>query len=487
MKTNSTTMKKLYLTAVLALCSIPLFAATDKEMEEARTYTAQAYLRYANDASGYLDEISVKTMAELKGKLKAQELENLKTFESVGVPKDYASWDKAKLSEYWSKTFFTSPGLLEKGRHNGAKARVKRKIDAMTVTAGASTQTSDPTPESSTGADPLEGLEADPNAAAAAATALPDSIEEAAKKLEDAILEEEDTTHKQGNSYTWVYIAILAALIGVVIWLVIFASKVMKRSEEREERQDNEERRGRFNKNSEETSEARLREAGEETTALRERFAATIAGKNDEMREVRRGADILRAENDRLKNELEKVRGEVSRHKAEAAQYKEECGRLFEECNTLREKLSHAQAAAAAAPITPAHNPAPEPSPRPRPQETVTPQPRQTTPTVKTIFLGRANARGLFVRADRNLNIGHTIFRLDTTDGYAGTFRVAADPAVWETALLNPTEALAGACVAPDMTATAGMSRIVTEAPGTAIFEGGCWKVIRKAKVRFEP
>ena len=483
---------------MLAMTSMPMYAATDKEMEEARTYAAQAYLRYANDGSGYLDELSVKSMSELKGKLKAQELENLKSFESVAVPKDYASWDKARLTEYWSKTFFASPGLLEKGRNSGAMARVRKKIGAMTVSATASAETTasekaEATPADA-GVDPLAGLETDPNEAAAAAS-LPDSIEATAKKLEEAMLEEEHSASARGNNYTWVYVVILAVLIGVVIWLVIFASRVMKRSDERrsEYREDGDRKEGSEADTGE--MEARLRKVDKESAAMRERFAATLAGKNDEVREIRRGADILRAENDGLKTELGKVKEMAARYKEEAQQYKEECNRLFEENKELHEKLAGgAMAAATVAPVSASAAPAAPAPAIPRVASPAPATPRAAAPVqeqakaaqVRTIYLGRANGRGLFVRADRKLNAGHTVYRLDTTDGYAGTFRVAADPEVWETALDHPMEMLAGASIAADMADTAGKTRIVTESPGTAIFEEGCWKVIRKARIRFE-
>ena len=51
------------------------------------------------------------------------------------VPSDYASWDKAKLVEFWGVTFFTSPNLAEKGKV--ARSRVKQRINAMTVAAPA--------------------------------------------------------------------------------------------------------------------------------------------------------------------------------------------------------------------------------------------------------------------------------------------------------------------------------------------------------------
>lgn len=482
------------LPALLVLCAaFPAFSATDKEMEEARTYTAQAYLRYANNGSDYLDNISVKTLSELKGKLKAKELENIKSFEAVAVPKDYASWDKAKLTEYWSKTFFASKGLIAEGCHGGAKARVKRKIEAMTVTANASAQPKEETASKAdeNSADPLDGLEADPNAAAAALTdaaALPDSLEATQKRLEEA-MEEEAASHEKGNSYTWVYIGILIALVAVVIWLVIFASKVMKRNEE-EQREY-----APLSGGEDSTASARLNEAREENNSLRERFSATIAGKDRELSEARQAAEILRRENTDLRRENEA-------HKAEVHRLREDLARIGAEYKAHREATSRpaapaepasqpyqpaapAQAASTPTQAAPVASPLPGTSSvAPHPVPASAPQPAPQMP--RTIFLGRANSRGLFVRADRKLNIGHTLFRLDTTDGFAGTFRVAADPTVWEMALLTPVESLSGACVAPDLEMTAGMNRIVTESPGTAIFEDGCWKVIRKAKIRYE-
>lgn len=111
--------------AVMAIAlALPAMAVTEKEMEEARAITAKAYLRYANDGSGYLDDVQAKSMSELTGKLKEKEKENLKAFNKVKVPSDYASWDKARLVEFWGVTFFTSPELSEKGK--AARSRVKK-------------------------------------------------------------------------------------------------------------------------------------------------------------------------------------------------------------------------------------------------------------------------------------------------------------------------------------------------------------------------
>lgn len=60
------------------------------------------------------------------------------------------------------------------------------------------------------------------------------------------------------------------------------------------------------------------------------------------------------------------------------------------------------------------------------------------------LYLGRVNGRGLFVRADRRPNPGHTIYKLETRDGLVGTFHVLDMPEVADMALNNPVEYLSG-------------------------------------------
>ena len=56
---NIQSLKTFVIAAIAAICPLQATAVTDKEMEEARTITAKAYLRYANDGSGYLDEVKI--------------------------------------------------------------------------------------------------------------------------------------------------------------------------------------------------------------------------------------------------------------------------------------------------------------------------------------------------------------------------------------------------------------------------------------------
>ena len=81
-------MKRLiYILTLFFLLGTPFTASavTDKEMEQARTIATKAYLRYANDGSGYLDKLNPKTMAELEKNLKPKEKENLKAFKAIPV------------------------------------------------------------------------------------------------------------------------------------------------------------------------------------------------------------------------------------------------------------------------------------------------------------------------------------------------------------------------------------------------------------------
>lgn len=473
----------IFAAVVMQLCSIQALAVTDKEMEQARVIAAKAYLRYANDGSGYLDELKPKSMSDLESKIKPKEKENLKAFKAVGVPRDYASWDKAKLVEYWSVTFFKSPGLTEKGKM--ARARVRKNVSAINVAPPKSEAEKQTTAgvEKTVAADkvkaeaPKEDAESPATVAAGAqalagdAAAMTDSIGKIQEKV--ASLDESSEDVPEEKSHTWVYLLVLAILVGVVIWLVSFASNVMKRSGEGREpaRRSEEER-------------LAERQAGEASKEMREKFAATLTQKNAEISQLNAKVDQLNRENASMKRDMQA---------------------LVAETGSLRTRLTDAQsqleeirkaAAAAAAPTPRPAAPQPEreyapapiaaveperPAPQPQPAAQAAPQRRH-----RTIFLGRVNNKGIFVRADRELNVGNSIYVLETTDGYAGTFRVVADPVVWEMALLTPQQSLMGGCTGDELDLPEGMTRIVTESSGTAVFEGGCWRVIRKARIRYE-
>lgn len=443
---------------VISLTQFTANAVTDKEMEQARTIATKAYLRYANDGSGYLDDIKVTTMAELEKNLKPKEKENLRAFKAIPVPKDYKSWDKQKLVDYWGVKAFATPGLVEKGRIG--RTRAKKNINAMTVTPPAkesakatpaapsepvASAPSEPSKPTAGGAAP--GVSADSTAAASplAADSLSNDPIARAEAAVDAMSDVEDEPIvKKADNHTWIYVLILCVLVAVVVALVVFASNVMKKSEDSPRREP-------------------LRLSPEEASnnnALREKFAATLNSKNEEIKALSKKIESLNGQNAALKANLESLTAEIAslRNKLN--------GRNAQAQDTQPAQVS------AAAPVA-------------APKATAEPAPRQAASSLRTIYLGRANSKGIFVRADRSLNIGNSIFRLDTSDGYAGSFRVANNPAVWENALQNPAESLGGACVIANPDEADSMTRIVNDSAGTAILEGGCWKVIRKAKVHF--
>lgn len=436
---------KTILTVMAMALALPAMAVTDKEMDEARAIAAKAYLRYANDGSGYLDDVKAKSMSELTGKLKDKEKENLKAFNRVKVPADYASWDKAKLVEYWGTTFFTSPELSEKGK--AARLRVRKQINAMSVSA--------PAPEAAAPA-PVAAPEAQPVAADTAALPSADGVaaeEEDILADQKAIMKDADESAAtpREESHTWVYVLVLAILIGVVIWLVVFAAKLMKKQPDGTPESmaaDNEELRDKARK--------AISRKNEELEAMRVRMEE--AERNEA--ELSRKVEALKAENRQLLEQSESLRLENARLKGEA-----------------RAAQASQAARAAAQPRTPQPQPSPAPAPQPH---------RETAPILKVLYLGRVNSRGIFVRADRRVSPGNTVYRLDTNDGLVGTFRVVDVPEVVDTALANPEQYLRGGCDAEDFTEAAGAENIITENAGTAIFENGYWKVLRKSDIRFE-
>lgn len=416
-------------------------AVSDREMEEARAIAAKAYLRYANNGSGYLDEVNARSIAELQKSLKAKEKENIKAFLAIPVPKDYATWDKTKLVEYWGSTAFKAAGLIEEGK--GARPRVRKQIMAMTVSApsaaAAAEAPAEPAPAPAEAA-PAEASVADQSAEAAAAADL--AAQQAdiladQKAIEDDAKNAAPESQNSGSNATWIYVVILCVLIGVVVWLVTFAAKVMNRQPDA------------AGKNDDEAEEVRAK-ARQAIASYKEKLAAHEDVERElkarEQEHVRREQQLLA----RIADLEEKLR------KAETRSYRDPAA-----------ATAPVQAAPAAAPVQPKAAPV---------QEEI----------LHVIYLGRANSRGIFVRADRRLSPGNTIYRLDTEDGLVGTFHVVDNPAVTAIALEHPLEMLSGGCSAIDIEDTVGATSIVTESSGTAIFENGYWKVLRKSSIRYE-
>lgn len=489
-------MKRLYqLIAFILLSSIPatLFAVTDKEMDQARALATLAYLRYANDGSGYLDDIRPKSMAELEKSLKAKEQENIKAFKAIPVPKDFASWDKQKLVEYWGITAFSSNGLIEKGRLG--RNRAKKYIGNMTIADPAKQQPQEPEKPKETAApqQPAEKAAAEAPAEKAAEASQPSASPEAAdaaanasamaeaELAEEALMDADaDPQLQKASNHTWIYIVILCILVGVVVALVVFASNVMKK-----------------NNAAAENGQPSSPSGNDNVNDMRDKFAATLASKNDEIRALSKKLENALNQNASLKSNLEGLTAESASLRTRLAEANKRVAEFsnalaaVEQQKSAPSRINPAESAATDR-VTPAET-APAAT---QPQEkrnvqapekrNVQHQEKNVQSPVRSIYLGRANAKGIFIRADRSLNLGNSVFRLDTSDGFAGSFRVVNDPTVWEMAFLTPRESLSNACVAPEIDNTEGMTKIINDSAGTAIFEGGCWKVIRKAKIHYE-
>lgn len=469
-------MKKLF-TLLIIVCaalsvSMQVYGVTDKEMEQAQTIAAQAYLRYANNGSGYLDDHKPTTMAELKKVLKTKEVENLKSFTAVSVPKDYASWDKAKLTEYWSVTFFKSPGLIEAGK--GAKTVVRKRIAAMKVSDKPAAAEQPAANNEQPSEQPVSLVEETPGAADAAVAEMARTKAEADSIAAIVAADNGQTDEpKKKGSGTWVYVSILVVLIIVVVWLVVYASKTMSSQGGKQEKQDNPEdtaKSDRDNKQNKPTTS----EKPENRESYRSEFAQTVARKNEEIRRLSKEIEDLGAEYRELERVNREVMGENARLTAETSRLDAENRNLRVALKDTEHQLAEATrvaAEAATAAATVASAPAEAPI--------------RARHSLRTIYLGRVNARGLFVRADRTINPEATVFQIETEDGYTGRFQVVNLPEVTERALRNPTQWLAGGCDCADLLATEGVTGILTEVSGNAVFEEGCWRIVTKAKIRY--
>ena len=425
-------------------------------MEKARAISAKIYLRWANNGSGYLDEFSVSSVADLEKKLREKEKANLAPFKEIAVPQDYETWDKARLVEYWSKTALSTPGLNRDGVSPGSRNRIKAAINALSVTPP-SAQAKEPEPQveelTVPVADTQNAEEASP---ADELTRLQEEMSSVSDSIEAADTLSPEPVSKKSSS-TWLYVVALIILIAAVIFLVVYASKSFGKQQTAsatpsEPEEDAPVRRRSVVSGIAETPRSKQQPAANasEISKIREKYAENLAAKQEEIRMLTNEVMNLRDENKRLAADNEHLRLDASRLRKQLE-------------NTGLEESASVPSASA-----------------PRRNST------ETTSETREIFLGRVNANGVFVRADRTFNPRQSIYRLRTSDGYTGTFRVVDDSSVVEVTFPNPEEMLGGGCIAMDITNTRGKEEIITESAGTAVFENNCWRVIRKAKIRYE-
>ena len=462
---------KILMVAVALVTAIPSFAVTDKEMEQARALAAKHYLRYANNGSDYLDKLTPASVGELSKSLKPKEQENIKSFNAVAVPKDYASWDKKKLVDYWSNTFFKAPGLKEDGKKClGILAKSLNKLTiAAPSAAPAPAEPAAAAPKQEEAAAPAaqapaaEAPSADASAAPAAdangvaAEAIPEEADIMAQAQADAGLADEQP--RKSSNTGW-YIGILVVLVGVVIWLVLYAQKSMKESG------------ASFadNKTGEKEIREAKRAAKEEQNKMREQYASSLTSKNEEIKQLKGQCEAFEKQLEASRKESDSLRRELAAAKQELASMRSGASRQQSEQRPQPKTSAPEQSAAPAKPAPGA----------PKPQ--VASRPGGLPPVV---FLGYVNQKGLFTKASRSLNPETTVYRMDIPDGHHGLFRVVNDSEILDRLIENPDQLLSGGCVIENPEDADIAAEIVTLQPGEALFSDNTCRVVKKAKVKF--
>ena len=225
------------------------WGVTREEMEQARTITAQAFLRYMNNGSDYLDKLDPVKVSDLKNSLKTKEKENIKIFESIEYPKIevYSQWSKDDLLKYWGTDFWNDSRIP--AHCKGARVRVKSKIGAMNVGAEAikSQETTATLAEADNAAS--EAQRVLDSITCADSIAAEEAILEASNDMvqedfasdsiaaEESAIEEEETV-KSKSSPTLIYSLILIVLVVIIAALIVYAVKGIQKSGKQDVKRD---------------------------------------------------------------------------------------------------------------------------------------------------------------------------------------------------------------------------------------------------------
>ena len=113
------------------------------------------------------------------------------------------------------------------------------------------------------------------------------------------------------------------------------------------------------------------------------------------------------------------------------------------------------------------------------------PTSHQSVSTTKTLYLAAPSVDGSFPSVSSREQIGKSIFQLTTEDNRNGTFVILDTNDAIATAMISVSQFIKPVCKVKGSTAQYPR-HIITEEEGTASVEGGVWKVVRKAIVRFE-
>lgn len=492
-------MKRIFaLVTLLAAFAAGSRAVTPEELEQARTHAAIVYLRNANPGSDYLDKVSVGSRSALRAKLRNdKDRDNLELFNrKLPSTSGYESWDKEKLSDYAQKAV-SAPGNYQSTGF--ARSQVKKRISAMAVKAPSGTaRPADDTqarqPEEQPAEEPV-AVQAPADSVPAAV--LPDAMDTRQAEADSALSAAEDSLMAQqpqqqevaSSGSNTVYIVILCILVALVVVLVVYAARYFSRQEKEKRGEERfvsggEERSvsGRPDPLSAPATPSRPTERREDRDAHRrsrvepelepdDNPQRVIESLRAENRELRRACEEYKYHINYLKSEKEKADADRARTGATTALGPQARAEEPAPVVTLNDRYTQRreQQHPGIGQAGPARHAETQPAPR---------------PGQRVIYLGRANREGMFVRAERSLNPQHSLFRLQTTDNVSGTYTVADDPEVASRVLANPDLFMAVSCELED-TDTYGKESVDTVTPGTAIFEGGRWRVLRPALIRF--
>lgn len=224
------------------------WGVTREEMEQARTITAQAFLRYMNNGSDYLDKLDPVKVSDLKNSLKTKEKENIKIFESIEYPKIevYSQWSKDDLLKYWGTDFWNDSRIP--AHCKGARVRVKSKIGAMNVGAEAikSQETTATLAEADNAASEAQRVldsitRADSIAAEEAILEASNDVTQEDFASDSIAAEEsaiEEETVKSKSSPTLIYSLILIVLVVIIAALIVYAVKGIQKSGKQDVKRD---------------------------------------------------------------------------------------------------------------------------------------------------------------------------------------------------------------------------------------------------------
>lgn len=484
-------MKRIFaLVTLLAAFAAGSRAVTPEELEQARTHAAIVYLRNANPGSDYLDKVSVGSRSALRAKLRNdKDRDNLELFNrKLPSTSGYESWDKEKLSDYAQKAV-SAPGNYQSTGF--ARSQVKKRISAMAVKAPSGTaRPADDTqarqPEEQPAEEPV-AVQAPADSVPAAV--LPDAMDTRQAEADSALSAAEDSLMAQqpqqqevaSSGSNTVYIVILCILVALVVVLVVYAARYFSR-QEKEKRGEERSVSGRPDPLSAPATPSRPTERREDRdTHRRSRVEPELEPDDNpqrvieslraENRELRRACEEYKYHINYLKSEKEKADADRARTGATTALGPQARAEEHAPVVTLNDRYTQRreQQQPGVGQAGPARHAETQPAPR---------------PGQRIIYLGRANREGMFVRAERSLNPQHSLFSLQTTDNVSGTYTVADDPEVASRVLANPDLLMAVSCELED-TDTYGKESVDTVTPGTAIFEGGRWRVLRPALIRF--